>query len=177
MKIDVRSLDLSLTATGVSTAQGSGVISYKIPPQASDLERVKRLRYLGVQIDRACNGADVVMIEGHSFNSKNTHGHSLGELHGVVKVTLLQRGIPFVIIPPTVLKKYACGKGNVGKDEVLATAVRDGFPGHDNNAADAWWLRHMGNAHYLNNNEIAPKYRHVVVTSIRWPQLRVRGAA
>lgn len=169
--VNIIGLDLSLTATGVAGDQKPGVISYKMPPQASELERVKRLKYLGVAIDKACRGANVVVIEGHSFGSRNTHAHSLGELHGIVKVTLLQRATPFVIVPPSVLKKYACGKGNVGKDEVLATAVRDGFPGHDNNAADAWWLRQMGLAHYLNRDEVAPKHRQVVVQAIRWPRI------
>lgn len=169
VNVEAVGLDLSLTATGVARSDGPGVVTYKMPPQPNEVDRVRRLKYLGTQVDRICRGADVVVIEGHSFGSKNTHAHSLGELHGVVKVVLLQRGIPFVIVPPTVLKKWACGKGNATKDQVLLAAAKDGFEGDNNNSADAYHLRRIALAHYLNHDVIAPKFRESVVRSIRWP--------
>jgi Holliday junction resolvasome RuvABC endonuclease subunit len=172
--VNIVGLDLSLTAIGVARSDGPGVVTYQIPSPATELDRVRRLKYLGTQVDRICRGADVVIIEGHSFNSKNTHAHSLGELHGVVKVTLYQRGITYIAIPPKSLKKYATNDGNAGKDKMLAAAIRAGFEGDNNNAADAYWLRHMGLAHYLNNDVIAPRYREVVCRAIRWPVVEER---
>lgn len=175
--IEVVALDLSLRETGVMRSDGPGLITYKLPPMATETDRVKRLRYLGQACDRVCRGADVVVIEGHSFGSKNTHAHSLGELHGVVKTVLLQRGITFVVIPPTVLKKWATGRGNATKDQVLVAAVRDGFEGDNNNAADAFHLYRLTLAHYRNGDEIAPAYRAQVVRSIRWPDIEERSQA
>lgn len=167
--VNVVGLDLSLRETGVARDDGSFVIAYQIPAHATPLQRVIRLKTLGVQIDRACRGADVVVMEG-AFNGPH-QSWELGELHGVVKTVLYQRGITFVPIAPTRLKKYATDNGGSGKDKMLAAAIRAGFEGDNNNAADAWWLRHMGLAHYLNHDVIAPKFREVVCRSIRWPRI------
>lgn len=161
-------LDVSLTATGVSSDQGSGVIGYKMPSPASYMDEVKRLRYLGVQIDRACRGADIVVIENFA-HGKHQRAHQLGELHGVIKVTLLQRGTPFVLVPPAKLKKFAVDHGGAPKDSVFAAAIRDGFDGTDKNAGEAWWLRRMAYEHYVQHP--TTKYREQVLVSIRWPRL------
>ncbi len=173
-------LDLSLTATGIATPEGVEVLRYRMPVPANDYDRAHRLKHLGAMIDRRTRDADVVVIEGHSFNSKFTHAHSLGELAGVVKVVLLKRGVPFQIIPPALLKRFATGKGNADKNLMLATAIRDlKYEGSDHNEADALFLRLLGSAWYLNvarGESFAPKYRLDVVRSIRWVSPRERAA-
>jgi crossover junction endodeoxyribonuclease RuvC len=73
--------------------------------------------------------------------------HSLGELGGIVRLALLEASIPWVNINTSALKKFATGKGNVGKDEMIAHAIRDfGFLGSNNNEADAFLLWSMGQA-------------------------------
>jgi crossover junction endodeoxyribonuclease RuvC len=63
------------------------------------------------------NVADVAM-EGYAFGSQMAN--MLGELGGMVKLTLFDFGIYPLIVPPTNLKKYACGKGNgVSKSQIL----------------------------------------------------------
>lgn len=174
--IAVTGLDLSLRETGVARADGSFVIRYDMPAHATPLQRVIRLRDLGVLIDRACRGSDVVVMEG-AFNGPH-QSWELGELHGVVKVTLYQRGIPFVPIAPAKLKKYATNNGSAGKDKMLAAAIRAGFEGDNHNSADAFWLRHLGLGYYLNVSQgirVAPTYCEAVIRSIRWPEIRRRG--
>lgn len=174
-------LDLSLVATGIATENGAEVLRYRMPSDANDYDRAHRLKHLGILVDRLTRDADVVVMEGHSFNSKNTHAHSLGELHGVVKVTLLQRGVPLQIIPPASLKKFATGKGNADKNLMLATAIRDlGYAGSDHNEADALFLQWMGVAWYervSRREAFAPQYRLEVVQSIRWVAPRAREVA
>lgn len=176
--IAVTGLDLSLRETGVARADGSFVIRYDMPAHATPLQRVIRLRDLGVLIDRACRGADVVVMEG-AFNGPH-QSWELGELHGCVKVILLQRGIPFVQIAPAKLKKYATNNGTSGKDKMLAAAIRAGFEGDNHNSADAYWLRSLGLSWYLNVSKgdvIAPKHRLDVVRSIAWPRIEERTEA
>ena len=177
--MNVVGLDLSLAATGLCNDDGPGVITYRMPHDATHYDRAHRLKTIGVHIDWMTRDADVVVIES-PFNSKFS-SWQLGELHGVVKVTLLQRRVPFQMIAPKQLKKFATNNGNAAKEQVLAAAIRDlDYGGHDNNEADALWLRHMGLAWYLHVSEgdvIAPKYRLEVVRSIRWVAPRERKAA
>ena len=52
------------------------------------------------------------------------------------------------MVNASTLKKYATGKGNASKALVLTEAVRRlGYPGCDDNAADALWLADMGARH------------------------------
>lgn len=129
-------LDLSLTATGVAAGAAD---TLRFPR----LKGIPRLVALRDEILARCADADLVLIEGYSFNSR-VGGEHLGELGGVVRVGLFEHGIRYVEIPPAVVKKFATGKGNAPKDAVLTAAVRLGFDGDDNNGADAWWLRQLG---------------------------------
>lgn len=166
-------LDLSLTATGVADQDGARVI------RTGDMRGAERLKFLGAAIDRICMGkdyleikADIVILEGPSYGSEHSHQHSIGKLAGVVEVCLYQRGIPFIEIPPSKLKKFATNKGNAPKDLVLSEAVRMNNEINDNNAADAYFLRLMGLAHYEQRDVIAPAFRAAVLKSIEWPELK-----
>lgn len=164
-RLRIVGLDLSLAATGVYTNDGPLVLS--VP----GVKGVERLHQLSCAIDRACRGADVVVMEGYSFNSKHSHAHALGELGGVVRVVLYQRKIPVAVVVPTTLKKYATGKGNATKDWVLAAAVRMEPSITSNNEADAYWLRIMGLAHYEQRDGVLPEYRQQALAVVDWPQL------
>jgi crossover junction endodeoxyribonuclease RuvC len=165
----VAGLDLSLTATGIADDDGVATIKVALVAKASDEERIKRLHRLTCLIDRRTRLADLVVIEGHSFNSRNTQAHSLGELHGVVKIILWQRSKPFVLVAPAILKQYAAGKGNATKEEVLVAAARINPDIRTSDEADAWWLRHMAIAYY--KHQPSSKLREAVLGRIRWPSL------
>lgn len=92
----------------------------------------------------------LVILEGYSYGSKGAAVVNIGELGGVVRLMLYERGVPTVEIPPACLKKYACGRGNASKEDVLQAGVmRSGRTFADNNACDAWWLHQMGLAYYV----------------------------
>ena len=177
--MNIIGLDLSLTATGVATNAGVSTIKVKLPEHANETERMRRLHQLVVRIDRACKGADVVMIEGYSYSSKASRSHALGELGGAVKLVLLQRGTPFVVPSPAVVKKYATNNGGAGKDLMLVTAVKNApapFEIETNDQADAWWLYDMAHAHYTNRE--LPAYKQHVLDAIKFPEIPgQKGAA
>lgn len=164
-------LDLSLRATGIATEGGTQVIRVPLPTHATDQERALRLRTLSVLIGRHTRDAEAVVIEAPAFMAEFSHAHSLGELAGVVKVCLVQWRVPFILVTTQQMKKYATGKGNATKDQVLVAAHNEDPRIDDNNAADAFWLRRMGLGHYLNRDYVAPKYRKEVLESIRWPEV------
>lgn len=61
------------------------------------------------------NSASHVFIEDYSFGSTG-RVFNIAENCGLLKHKLWMAGIPFTTIPPTVIKKYATGKGNATKE-------------------------------------------------------------
>ena len=140
-------LDLSLTSTGYA----------HVTAVLRAAERIRRPQYTGTERLRAVRDAiehrvrdadaDLVVLEGYAFGRPN-QAHQLGELHGVVRVMLDTTGVPWCVIPPASLKKYATGKGNADKGLMLTEAVRRlGYAGSSNDEADALWLACAG--HHL----------------------------
>lgn len=84
-----------------------------------------------------------VAIEGYAFGSQMAN--MLGELGGMVKLTLLERDIYPLIVPPTSLKKYVTGKGNgVPKSQMLLYVYKKwGVELPDDNAADSYALARL----------------------------------
>jgi Holliday junction resolvasome RuvABC endonuclease subunit len=68
----------------------------------------------------------VIMIEDYSFGSKG-RVFNLAENCGILKYMLYKNGYRFFTVPPTVVKKFATGKGNATKEKMYETFVRDTF--------------------------------------------------
>ena len=135
-------LDLSLAATGYARndtyGADDGSSSGVIPP--TKLTGIPRLRYLRERVLDIADGADLVVLEGYAFARAN-QAHQLGELGGVIRVALMDRGQPYTDVPPANLKLFACGRGNATKQEMLGAAIRKlGYERNDHNEADALWL-------------------------------------
>lgn len=89
----------------------------------------------------------LVVIEGYAFGRPNQMA-ALGELSGVVKCSLFEMQQPYLIVPPTRVKKFACGRGNAKKDEVrLEVYKRWGFEAPTNDEVDAYVLARIGLAY------------------------------
>jgi Holliday junction resolvasome RuvABC endonuclease subunit len=67
--------------------------------------------------DTAC-----VFLEDYAFAATG-RVFNIGENTGILKYRLLHKNIPFYEIPPTVIKKYASGKGNANKELMLANFI------------------------------------------------------
>jgi len=101
-------------------------------------------------------------MEGYSFASRHSQAHSIGELGGVIRLLLFEMEIPYVVIPPTCRAKFATGKGNASKNEVISSvSAKTGIvwsnPGGDDKC-DAWILEEMAKTH-------------LGTSTIDWPQL------
>lgn len=141
-------LDLSLTATGWALVwDGSpkwGVIK-------SRHRSVKRLSEIRKQIIFILQDTQpcLAVIEGYSYGSHQGMA-GLAELGGVVRLLLLDMGIPFIVVAPATNKKFATGKGNAEKDLVLKRVFQHwGADMSNNNEADAFALAQFGRC-YLN---------------------------
>lgn len=164
-------LDLSLRATGMVALCGATSTWPKATgPQLihSAVIETEELRGL-VRIERVTDavqgflnwlkgralGPDVVVIEGPAFSRQMAH--SLGELHGVVKLDIARRRSRLVVVTagPSVLKKFCSGAGNADKNVVMKrVATRWGFDNDDDNICDAYVAAMMGLCLY---GELTPR--------------------
>lgn len=65
---------------------------------------------------------DLVVLEGYSFGSKGKV-FNLAENTGLLKHNLWLQDIPVIIPPPQTVKKFATGKGNADKFQMVADFV------------------------------------------------------
>lgn len=136
-------LDISLTSTGYSGFGSTGTFTSK-------LKGVERLDDLAIQLRNYLLSApnDVVLIiEGYSFGSRASQAHAIGEIGGVMRLEAFRAGIAYVEVPPTCRAKFATGRGNASKNEVIsAISARTGITWSGKGAddeADAWILEEM----------------------------------
>ena len=89
------------------------------------------------------NKVEDVAMEGYAFGSQMAN--MLGELGGMVKLTLLEFNIYPLIVPPTSLKKYVTGKGQgVPKSQILLHVYKKwNVDITDDNAADSYALARL----------------------------------
>lgn len=169
--MNVLALDLSLTCIGWAS---NGETSGTHEPVGRG---VHRLGGVLNWLDRMLldTQADMVVLEGYSYASRGRAIVSLGELGGVVRLHLHQRGVPVVEVPPSCRAKLATGKGNAQKDAVLVEAVRRlGYQGHAHDEADALWLLQAALVHYgLPGAAELPKAHRDALAKVSWPDLAV----
>jgi crossover junction endodeoxyribonuclease RuvC len=136
-------IDLSLTSTGFSCGDDQRVIKSKAKGPQRLFEISQEIVSHLIELDDP-----LVVLEGYSYGSRNSQSHSIGELGGVVRLALWNMRVPYVEIAPTVRAKFATGKGNAGKNEVVsAVSARTGIvwsgAGADD-LCDAWVLEEIG---------------------------------
>jgi len=165
-------LDPSLTSTGVSVDDDSGVAFHSYE------EDVSRLIDIRNYVLGACRAHHIqcVVMEGYSYGSR-TRAHALGELGGVLKVAFDEAWIPYVIVPPTSRAKFATGRGNAGKAEVISAVssrTQRSWSGKGvEDRIDAWVLREMG-LQWLDQSQYKwPAENLKALNSIDWEPLLV----
>ena len=132
----VLGLDLSITATGV--AMPDGQLDTLRPSTVGDY----RLDEIAQAVGILAAGVDVVAIEEGLV--KSFASFKLGMVHGAVRRRLIVAGIPYALVAPATLKKYATGSGGSGvskADMRMALYKRAEIDERDDNRVDAWWLR------------------------------------
>ena len=163
-------LDLSLTSTGYSVDQETGTITTK----AKGAERLSLISNKIIDLV-VIKSVEIVIVEGYSFASRNSQAHSIGELGGATRMRLWECGIPYVEVPPTCRAKFATGKGNASKNEVIsAISARTGIvwsgPGADD-MCDAWILEQMALAYIEKSPYDWPESHLQSLKNVNWDSL------
>lgn len=144
----VAGLDLSLTSTGVALVDvGDGSISvFRVKPPAKVGKGLGRLRWICSEVEALMGEVGLVVIEAPSYGSTTGSQHERGGLWWMVAERLSVAGREVRAMPPTSLKKFVSGRGNVGKDEMLSAVIRrwPDVPVSNNDIADALGLAAVG---------------------------------
>lgn len=151
-------LDLS-TKTGFVVLDEDGRVleAREITSGKKDIARMidlSQLIFRAVYSHEPCK----VAIEGFSYGSKGSGVDFQYGLGWIIRKGLFETEIPFLIVPPTVLKKYAGAKGNAKKD-ALAVEIfkRWGYEHKSDNVRDAYVLAQMARGSVYTNDR--PKFQ------------------
>ena len=131
----ILSLDTG-TKTGWATENLSGVEEFAIKRGESPGMRFLKFRGWLATMLKLIPELDVIIYE------QAHHRGGAATACGVGMVTVVlefaaQHGIETMSVHSGTLKKYATGKGNAGKPEMIAEAIRRGYKPVDDNEADA----------------------------------------
>jgi crossover junction endodeoxyribonuclease RuvC len=169
-------LDLSLAGTGWCSGPASeswGTIDTK------KLSGFDRINCIFCEVNKIIGSPPppgvLVVMEDFSFGSKGRGVFQIGGLGYIIRYHLWKNQIPFILIPPTVLKKFAAGKGNVDKNVVLKEIFkRWGADINDDNAGDAYVLYQIGRSLAGLSQKLAEFQREILENLEKDPHLVTR---
>lgn len=173
-------LDLSLSCTGIA---GTG---WSANVRGGNRRGEDRLDHILTRLRTYYRNAELVVIEGESFNSKHRHDELIS-LFWLVRLDLWKRQIPFAIVKPSTRVIYALGNGQPRDKQTgarltgrplkaaIAAAATGWFgvefegPGKYDEA-DALVLAALG-LHHLGHPQAALPDTHTrALTSVNWPE-------
>jgi len=102
------------------------------------------MRYLKFKrwLDSIKDGIEEVYYEEVKRHAGTQAAHVYGAFQGALMAWCEENNIPYESVPVGVIKKSWSGKGNSGKEEMIAEAIKRGFNPVDDNQADALALLH-----------------------------------
>jgi crossover junction endodeoxyribonuclease RuvC len=170
-------IDLSLTSTGLVRLERDGTVDHQSTVPTSPKSPLQNRQATIVSaIDEVFWSGDLVLIEGPSLGKFTGKAWDRAELAGIVKFRIwsVQGRYP-LIIPPTMLKKFATGVG-VGEKPAMAVAAfkRFGWEHKSNDVTDAFLLAQLGQM--LIGRGPTPLAREVAVLKAAAVQLRLEEA-
>ena len=158
----VLGIDYSLNGTGLSVYDGSAIVFKKVFTKIKKLFNQDKENFILLPnmntveekidwvVDQIinCTDYDFVCMEDHIGSYFNWM-----DGYGILKYLLRRKNIPYIMISPTQLKKYA-GTGKADK-EMMSTLLKQNY-GFDldyigklaNNIVDATWLSIVGYDYY-----------------------------
>jgi len=168
------SLDLSLVATGVTVLTDnrseSFLIKSKRPKDNTPTNELIRILNIIKEIDSHVVGKniDLVCIEGMAFCTRNTSALiQLGVLNYFVRHLCYKHNIKFCIIAPTTAKRFATGRGNSKKDEIMLEVYKRWKKSFsDDNLCDSFVLAKIGQA-LLDKDEKITKTQQEVINLLK----------
>jgi Holliday junction resolvasome RuvABC endonuclease subunit len=162
-------LDLSLTKTGIASSRGwTDLIRYPGKLRGHD-----RLRWICATVaEHVIDDVALVVVEGPSYGSQAGQAghHERAGLWWMVTHGLWRRGIHYAVASPASRAKYATGRGNAAKADVVREVARrfDWFAGGEDEA-DALVLAAVGADWLGHPMATLPELHRKALVSVKWP--------
>ena len=146
MTTTILALDLG-TTTGWALRSSDGHItsgSESFRPQRFEGGGMRFLRFKRWlnEVRSACHSIHAVYFEEVRRHAGVDAAHAYGGFLATLTAWCEHHQIPYQGVPVGTIKKHATGKGNAGKDEVIASVTARGHAPSDDNEADALALLH-----------------------------------
>lgn len=145
-------IDQSLNGTGLCRILGE-VIEASATVTPEGLVDGPRLVYIKQAVAGMLPGVTAAAIEGYAYDAVG-RVFELGEIGGALKVLLVECGVPYIIVPPVLLKKFATGRAFASKGAMLKAAADRGALFSDDNQSDAFFLAHIARAWHTGEVEV-----------------------
>lgn len=139
--MNILALDIA-TNTGFCTTTASGV--WNLTPRKNESKGIRLIKFKA-SLREICEleKINLVVFEGAVTYGKFPN-HVAVEMQGVLKLFCEENNIEYKSYMPTEIKKFATGKGNAKKEQVILSAkTRFNYEGFDDNEADAICLYHL----------------------------------
>lgn len=169
-------IDLSLTGTGIIFLENGKIIKRRLIKSkptfnGKPIDEVKRIRKIIEEIELMVgeNKPTIAVIEGLAFMVRNaTALVQLSALNYMTRAMLMDYNIPFVIVAPTSLKKFATGSGASKKDVMLIEVYkRWGVSILNDNENDGYCLAQVGLALLEGNSKPLVKFQEEVLELLK----------
>lgn len=171
-------LDVSLTATGIASSEGWCQLAGRTGITTLPLyQREDALAALSDEIVSHIGVPDLVVIEQPAFSKAYGGASERSGLWWLIVHKLRFPAVPIAEVKATTLKRYATGKGQCKKGEVVDAVARR-WPAYetrgDDNLCDAIVLAAMGADHLgvpLASPLRLPKTHRAALAAVAWPSL------
>lgn len=104
--------------------------------------RFLRFKRWLTEIKQSCDVIDCLHFEEVRRHASSDAAHAYGGFLATLGAWCEHHRIPYQGVPVGTIKKYATGKGNASKDEMVASARARGYTPADDNEADALAILH-----------------------------------
>lgn len=148
-------IDQSLRSSGLAVVSEtqSLVSMYTVTPgKVTGAPRLATIREAVRDLLAAEPAIKFAAMEGYAYDVGAGRVFELGEVGGVIKLTLHDAGIPFVVVPPASLKLFVAGNGSATKEQMREAVFKKWGPDIDqDDQCDAYGLAQLARSFHLNS--------------------------
>lgn len=138
-------IDLS-TKTGLVILDEFGQVAHEEEITSNKTDPSRMIEIID-QVMQHINKKDIIAIEGFSYGSRGRGIDFQFGLGHAMRIKLFEQGYDYLIVTPSQVKKYATGKGNTSKDNmILPIYKRWNYEHESDNVRDAFVLSQIAYA-------------------------------
>jgi Holliday junction resolvasome RuvABC endonuclease subunit len=147
-------IDQSLRSSGVAVVTEKQLVQYMgriVPEKLTGVKRLAAVREAIRDVLAAEPLIKFAALEGYAYDVGAGRVFELGEIGAVVKLTLHDAGVPFIIVPPASLKQFVSSSGSATKELMRQAVLKKwGVDVAQDDECDAFGLAQVARSFHLN---------------------------